>query len=536
MRGAAFGLLALALLAFAGASRATDYYACDCASGAEPGCRPGDDAGAGTSPGSAWRSYDRLLAEVAGSRCGDSFNFCRGGVFHEPGRSRDWAVAHQDCAARPRVVQPYDPGGVSRRPRIEADGTLFSLNAPGARGIVIRGLDLVCSGTCRAGVGAILGNVDEVLLDDLLVDGFNVCVQWGTNKKMGVRNSTIRNCVNQGLIGPAGDGSFVIDSRIENNGCLDPAQPCGFSHAHYWNVSDPNASLVVRNNRYEGNTRDASRGGACNGNAFVVRGGTRVVVEDNVFSTPASPEPLPGCMVVRMSTSLPSHKCTDCAFRRNRILGGHSLLEVESWIGGVIENNLLFAPRTSVPASKTGISLQPSQSGAVASQGLVIRNNSIAMGSSGGGLTSAAIDARHDPRFGPFGHGLAIVSNSIQMLGDGPNDVCFRFFDDAVVANLVEDYNLCGRLNAKARHASTRTALSLEEWRRAHPGQGVHSADADPDFAEPGAPRFDFSLGPESRARDAGDPARSAATDIRGVARPVGRAPDAGAEESGAAR
>ncbi len=357
MRGAATGLLAL--VALAGAARATDYYACNCMGGAEPGCRPGDDAGAGTSPGSAWRSYDRLLAAVAGSRCGDSFNFYRGGVFRGPGRSPDWAVAHQDCAARPRVVQSYDPGGVSRRPRIQGDGTLFSLNAPGARGargVVIRGLDLVCTGACRGGGGAILGNVDEVLLDDLLVDGFNVCVQWGTNN------------------------------------------------------------------------------------------------------------------------------------------------------------------------------------GAVASVGLVIRNNSIAMGSSGGGRISAAIDARHDPRFGPFGRGLAIVSNAIQMLGDGPNDTCFRFFDDALVADLEEDYNVCGRPNTKARHASTRTALSLEEWRRAHPRQGVHSADADPDFAEPGAPRFDFSLGPRSPARDAGDPARSAATDIHDVARPVGRAPDGGAEESGAAR
>jgi hypothetical protein len=434
-------------------------------------------------------------------------------------------------------VQPYQPAGFVRRPQLVATGSTFHLDQPGASGITIRGLDIVCSGACKAGVGTIFANVDGVVLDDVLVDGFNVCVQWGTDREMGVRNSTIRNCKSQGLIGPAGSGSYVVDSRILHNGCLETTDQstCAFQHAHYWNVSSPTITgLRVAGNHYENNVLGGGSG-ACLGNAFVVRGGTGTVVEDNTFVTPSSggaPHPL--CQVARMSTSQPQQRCVDCAFRGNRILGGAGLLELESWIGGVVENNLLYSPGTDVPAAKTALSVQPSQSGAAPSDGLTIRNNSIAIGSNAGPWVSAGIDARYHPSFGIFGRRLEIVSNAIALLGGGANDVCFRFFDGAVVAGLREDYNVCGRSHPRAAWASTGAAHALAAWREHYPGQGVHSRDADPAFASPGPPRFDFAIGAASPAKDAGDPARSAATDLCGGARPAGAAPDAGAHEHGA--
>lgn len=521
----------LAMFGLTAAAGATDYYACDCRAGAETGCRPGSDSASGSDPTSAWQSFGRLQRAVASSACGDRFRLCEGGVFTARGILPEWTVAGQDCSSHPRIVESYDPGAFSQRPRLHGRESFFALNTPGAKGITIRGLDLLCTEDCNLGVGAILANVDEVLLDDVVVDGFNVCVQWGTDRKMGIRNSIIRNCRNQGLIGPAGDGSFVIDSRIINNGCLDPTQACGFSHAFYWNVHSPAASFVVRNNTFIGNTLDTSHGGACNGNVFAIRGGSRVVVEDNVFLTPTSPEAQPGCSVVRMATSQAFQKCVDCAFRRNKIFGGHSLLELESWIGGFVENNLLYSPATSVGAAKTAISVQPSQTRASPSEGLTIRNNSIAVGSNGDNWVSAGIDVRHDPVFGPFGTRLRLVSNAIQIFGQGAKDTCFRFFDDRVVKDLEEDYNVCGRLNPKASFASTTMPHGLEQWRSRHPGQGRHSVDADPAFAAPEAPHFDFGIGANSPARDAGDPMRSAVSDVGGAQRPAGAGPDAGAHE-----
>jgi hypothetical protein len=529
-RALALGL-AVVWLAAAEAAGATDYYACDCREGAEAGCRPGDDAKSGADPENAWRSLGRLQRAVAGSACGDRFRLCKGGVFEPPGVRPEWTVAGQDCSSEPRIVESYDAGSAQRRPRLHGRVSFFALNSPGAKGITIRGLELLCTQSCDLGVGAILANVDDVLLDDLVVDGFAVCVQWGTDRKMGVRNSTIRNCRSQGLIGPAGDGSFVTGSTIENNGCLDRKPACGLSHALYWNVHSPTAKLVVRDNTLRGNTLDVAQGGACNGNAMAIRGGTNVVVEDNVFVTPVDPPAQAGCSVVRLATSQKFQKCTSCAFRRNKILGGHTLLQVESWIGGAIENNLLFSPATSVHGAKAAISVQPSKVGAVPSDGLAIRNNSIAVGSGGGDRVSAGIEVRHDPVFGRFGTGLRIASNAIQLLGRGSNDTCFRLFDDAVVADLSEDYNVCGRLDPRASYATTKQPWSLEAWRARYPGQGVHSVDADPAFASPGPPRFDFDVGAPSPVVDAGDPARSAPTDARGAVRPAGRAPDAGAFE-----
>lgn len=528
-------VFAAALLCASGAG-AANYYACECGSGAEAGCTVGNDAAAGTSAAAAWRTYARLQGAVATSSCGDTFNFCEGGVF-AAGPSREWARASQDCSANPRSVRSYDPGAFTRRPRIQGDESVFALNASGARGITIRGLEVKCSGACDGGVGAIYGNVDKVVVDDVIVDGFNVCVQWGTNREMGVRNSTIQNCKSQGLIGPAGSGSYVVDSRILHNGCLETTDQstCAFQHAHYWNVSSPTITgLRVAGNHYENNVLGGGSG-ACLGNAFVVRGGTGTVVEDNTFVTPSSggaPHPL--CQVARMSTSQPQQRCVDCAFRGNRILGGAGLLELESWIGGVVENNLLYSPGTDVPAAKTALSVQPSQSGAAPSDGLTIRNNSIAIGSNAGPWVSAGIDARYHPSFGIFGRRLEIVSNAIALLGGGANDVCFRFFDGAVVAGLREDYNVCGRSHPRAAWASTGAAHALAAWREHYPGQGVHSRDADPAFASPGPPRFDFAIGAASPAKDAGDPARSATTDLCDAARPAGAAPDAGAHEHGA--
>ena len=529
MTRTAIPLLALALLGFAAAATAADYYACECGAGAEAGCTEGSDLAAGTSAAGAWMTASRLARAAVRAECGDTFNLCAGGVFAAPD-APEWTRTGQDCSQSPRLVQPYQPAGFVQRPKLVATGTTFHLDQPGARGITIRGLDIVCSGACNAGVGAIYGNVDKVVVDDVVVDGFNVCVQWGTNREMGVRNSTIQNCKSQGLIGPAGSGSYVVDSRILHNGCLETTDQstCAFQHAHYWNVSSPAiTALRVAGNHYENNVLGGGSG-ACLGNAFVVRGGTGTVVEDNTFVTPSSggaPHPL--CSVARMSTSQPQQSCQNCAFRRNRIFGGSMLLELESWIGGVVENNLFHSPVSSIQGPKNAIVMRASEVGAVPADGVTIRNNSIVIGNSG---TYATSGIGVFAALGSTPHRIA--NNAIQMLGTGASDVCFRLISDTVAATVREDHNVCGLVNPNAHFVATGSAKTLAEW-RSSTSNGDHSLEADPAFASPGPASYDFTIPSSSPARDAGDPANAPATDILGAARPEGAAPDAGAFEYG---
>jgi hypothetical protein len=526
---AATALLALFVLGIRSPAGATDYYACECGNGAEATCEAGDDTAAGTSPASAWRSASRLARMAVRGECGDTFNLCSGGVFAAPDPPQ-WTRAGHDCSRRPRIVQSYRSPGSSRRPLIVASAGTFNLDQDGAAGVTIRGLDILCSGACRSGIGTIYANIDAVVVDDVIVDGFNVCVQWGPNRSMGVRNSTIRNCKSQGLIGPAGSGSYVVDSRILHSGCLETTDQatCAFQHAHYWNVSSPSITgLVVRGNHYENNVLSGGSG-SCLGNAFVVRGGTGTVVEDNTFVTPSTggaPHPL--CQVVRMSTSQVQQRCDGCAFRGNRIFGGSILLQLESWIGGVVENNLFYSPLSDIPGPKNAVLLNASAAGAAEADGVTIRNNSIVMGNNGN-YAASAIGVYAE--LGSTPH--RIESNAIQMLGSGPSDVCFRLISDGIAATVREDYNVCGLLNPNAHFVSTGPARTLAEW-RSGTVNGDHSLESDPAFTSPGSPSFDFTLTSSSPARDAGNPSNAPAIDIVGVQRPVGAAPDAGAFEYG---
>jgi hypothetical protein len=228
-----------------------------------------------------------------------------------------------------------------------------------------------------------------------------------------------------------------------------------------------------------------------------------------------------------MSTSQPQQLCQNCAFRRNRIFGGSMLLELESWIGGVVENNLFHSPVSSIQGPKNAIVLNVSGAGAVEADGVTIRNNSIVIGNSG---TYATAGIGVFAALGSTPHRIA--NNAIQMLGSGASDACFRLISDTVAATVREDHNVCGLVNPNAHFVSTGSAKTLAEW-RSGTSNGDHSLEADPAFASPGPPSYDFTIPSSSPARDAGDPANAPAADILGAARPAGAAPDAGAFEYG---
>lgn len=523
-------ILAVAVL-LAARANATNYYACDCDPGAEAGCTPGNDAAAGTSPATAWRTYDRLQDAVATSFCGDTFNFCRGGLF-DAADMVEWAVASRDCSSNHSVIQSYQPGSFQNNPVVAGGNVTFNFGSSGTKGVTLRDVDVVCPTDCDNGVGAVHANVDDVVLERILVDGFNIGVQVGTELTVTLRNSIVRNNESQGMIGQAGDGTLIEENLFENNGCLTgTAGGCGLQHALYFNnlTLDNDRTIIVRGNTFSGNTLDSSNGGACNGNVFAIRGGLGVTVEDNVFMTPTTPEAMSGCNVVRMSASTTNEQvCTDCVFRRNKIIGGHTLFEFESWIGGFVENNILYSPATTtISQAKAAISHEPSGAGAPASVGATVRNNSIVVGSSGGGSLAATALLVVD------GAGTTnVYSNAIRMIGSGANDVCFRFISTTGRDQVTENHTICHRSNTNAAWTNWGTGdQTLAQW-QAVTLNGDNSQDTDPGFANP---PDDFTLSSGDAAIDAGHPALSSPEDYAGSSRPVGSGFDVGAHELGAA-
>lgn len=518
--------LLLSIVLQSSPSRAGDYYACDCGAGAEVGCTNGNNANTGASAAKPWRTYDRFQDAIATSACGDTFNFCKGGDFVVSGTT-EWTVAGQDCSADPRIIGAYQPGAFDNNPVVRASGSTFNFGATGARGVTLRDIDLVCSGLCNSGVGTVLAGVTDVRLERVLVDGFNVGVQVASEVKIEIVKSTIQNNKNQGVIGQAGTGTLIEGSLFKNNGCLTgTADDCGLQHALYFNnlTASNSRVVVVRNNTFDANCVDAHAGrNACNGNVVAIRGGTGVSVTDNIFLSPLSPEAMAGCSVVRMAASTdPNQVCTSCEFSRNRVIGGHGLFEFESWMGGVIENNVFYTPTSmGVAAAKSAISHQPSGSGARPSVHPIIRNNSIVVGSSAGAFPAVGLDLRENAGT------TRVYSNAIRMLGTGTNDACFRLFSAIGVANVSEDYNLCERVNVSASWASYPAPRTLAQY-QTDSANGDHSKEADPGFVNP---PDDFCLAPGSPGIDAGDPVNSAPDDLLTAVRPAGAAPDVGAFE-----
>jgi hypothetical protein len=523
-----WALLAACLLA--GRADATDYYACDCRAGAEAGCVPGDDRNAGTSPATAFRSYDRLQDAVAGSQCGDTFNFCMGGRFVIEGPT-NWSTG-RDCSANRQTIGSYQPRSFARDPVISGSGSSTAFAFSSGAGSTLEDVDVLCSGSCTNGVGVGVINIDAdaVTVQRVLVDGFDVCMQIGTGREdVTVRGSTIRDCITFGLIGQAGDDTLVANNVFENNGCLEPGANCAFSRALYFNMLsgvDTLRDVTVRGNTFVDNTVDADDG-RCNGNQVSLRGG-RVVVTDNQWITPTSPPAGPGCIPIRMGAiSEPFQVCTDCVFARNRIVGSRTGMELESWTRGVVENNLIWIPedRTGT-AYNSGIRHIASPVGGPRSQNPIIRNNSIVVGSSGASSRAVGIELR------PNAGVSSVYSNAIRMLGSAGRDVCLSFLSRASLIDVREDHTICHRVNPNAAWAEYGSGDRTLTQYRADSPNGDRSREADPGFVNPPS---DFRLSTSAAAGDAGHPTLSSSNDYERRARPAGPGFDVGAHERGAA-
>lgn len=470
-------------------------YFCDCAAGASAACVPGDDANPGDSPASPRRTFASARAATLEMTPGSTLAFCRGGSF-----SVDKYLEPPVCeAARPCTFRDYPPtwglGSSEPAPLLTTSGMVF-LVASGGRGYRLLNLALRGPGGSQgADDGAVLvfDGTSDVEVCNLDIRGFRIAV----NVEQGPRGPCDRVAIRGVRTADLGAYSFIggsADLVLEQShlaGVLSlggaPRQlvrdnvvaleaPCT-GEAVY--VSSPQDAL-----RFEGNTVwvGAVAAGRCEG--LQLKGGDAA-----------------------------SHAGTQ--IRRNRFLGVTHGVRVAWCPDCAIEDNLVVV----VPGrSSVGIDAAWTAQGTAGSAlttRVKVRHNTVffAAGTEGLGV-----------HVGREGTGHVLANNAVAYAGTGAFS-CFDL-DLPAAAYAFSDSNLCWFPTASPG-AWAQGIGDLAAW-GADSGLDGASLVADPRFADPTAPSWDFRPGPGSPLIDAANPTRSTATDLDGVPR---RVPDIGALE-----
>jgi hypothetical protein len=504
------------------------YHVCDCAAGADSDCRAGDDAADGLGPERAWRSFEKARAQFASLAAGETIAFCRGGVF-TPGSSRGWV--NTSCRADRRcIVRDYVPGwgsGDEKRPlwMVSPSGAALALedggNSTHDEGYVFANLELRGSGSGR-GI-FIYNDVDDVLLEGLVVTGFDIGVQAagsnapepgsdGRNARIVLRNSRLADNPGQGYLGGS-DASVIECNRFENNG----SSTAVLSHNLYLAAEEVRGFAIRNNELY----RSTIVGGKCRGVSLVVHGQIEDLDIDGNLVREDVGAADPECWGIAIDGGYASaERFTRVNVRGNRVLNvGNVGIGLGSCVDCLVENNVVVHEQ---PFEVIAVAVPDRRrEGADATLGNVtVRNNSVFMSAGSGGGVGIALSGE--------GTGHAVVSNAIFYAGNRPVWSCFDLSLPAAAYRLV-DHNVCAAgagAGAGAGAVWTRGRGDLAAWRRAS-GFDAHSVAADPRFSMPAGPAHDLMPAPGSPAIGAGHPSASASKDIEGRPRP--RGPAAGA-------
>lgn len=498
----------------------TNYYVCDCSTDADSDCVSGDDANSGTI-GSPWRTYEKARSEFDSLSAGDAIRFCRGGAFDLTVPSSRW-VNYNCTAATPCTVGDYIPpwaSGDEARPILWRTSSShgFALedggNADHDEGYVFENLDLRCT-VCETsgGNGFFLYNdVDDVLIDNVRVDGFGIGIHLGgsnpcssdpncngRNERLTVRNATIINSVTQGHLG-GGEGLVIEDSYFENNG-----SGTMFDHNIY--VSNASNMRIAGNELYRSSLNAQ---GYCGGVSLVAHGViTNFVIENNLVREDVG-FVTQGCWGIAVDPGYGSaEQFNNVTIRGNRVVNvGNSAIGVGACVNCLIENNAIIHQQDFNVIAIAAPNRTPG-AGDAETTDVVVRNNSILVGSGGTAI-----------RVNREGSGHSILSNAIQYTGSDSNWNCLEADLPAASYNTI-DYNVCGYGAGEWANG----VGNLSVWQIL--GWGTSSQAADPGFTS----SSDLSPISESASIvDAGHPTLSAPNDINGDPRDL--VPDAGAYE-----
>lgn len=535
--------ISVSILLFASSAFAADYYISDCANGADNNCVAGNDANNGTSPNSPWRTYSRAQAAFSGLNAGDSIRFAQGGSFIVTGATT-WfnrnCRANNRCTVRDYTA-PWASGNEGRPIITNNSGGIFTFSDGGVadldRGVNILNLEL--RGNHQGAGVSFFNDTDDVLLDNLVIDGFRIGVHIsgfndppnsgsnGYSERITLSNSRIVNNESQGFLG-GGDGCVVENNYFENNG-FDRAI---LDHNIYWSGSGPTGFTVggriSGNELYRSAFRLNNQGQmTCQGTSLVAHGKHRgLVIEDNlVREDPGTASG--GCWGIAIDGGhLTSEHFDDLIIRRNKVINVGSVgIGCQGCTNSLIENNVIIQETGTAIAVPNRLNrLDSPYIPDVQTTNVTIRNNSIYTATANTGIRLGTNE----------GSSFELVSNAIYYTGASSSWNCFDLGRPNSSYESV-DNNLCYFPNAGSsaewEQGSGVSPNPLQAFRNSTPF-GDNSIIANPLFASPGAPQNNLSISSASSpVVNAGHSSRSSTNDFLENIR--GSNPDIGAFEQG---
>lgn len=486
---------------------ATNYYVCDCASGAAINCVEGNDTNNGTSINSPWRSINKVNSILNSLQAGDQILFAKGGAWVDASLTQIYNL--NATASNPIVFDSYTPSwnGTAKPILTESrpNTNLFNFadggNADHDEGYTVRNLDLRGGGTGQWGIFA-YNDVDYITLENLDISDFGIGVHSAgantpnpgadaQNQHMSLLNLTIKNCADQGFLG--GSDYLIIEGCLfQNNGFAQSI----LNHNIYVSNGD---HIRIRNNELY---QSAVINGMADGVSLVVHGlHDDILIEGNfVHEDPGMVNGNAWGIAVDPGYAT-AEGFTNLIIRGNLLINMYNIaIGVASAPGAIIENNVIINENA---ASLIGIAVPDRVRDAndLEMTNVKVRNNSIYMRNANIFTTGILV--------GDEGDEHEVVSNIISV--DNGNGFSMNL---ASVNYTSVDYNTMELLN----NATWGADQNLSSW-TASRGFDQHSFTGNPLFTSPGAPNYNLIPLSTSPVIDAGHPTLSSPIDYTGTLR-----------------
>lgn len=502
-------ILTLTVLAFllSGNAHATDYFICDCATGADPNCIVGNDANDGLSPTTPWQSTSMVGSIINTLQAGDQILFAKGGSWTNAAMGNLYNF--NSTGSNPIVFDSYTPSwGGSAKPILSestVDINLFSFvdggDADHDEGYVVRNLDLRGNGTAQWAVFA-YNDADYIHLENLDIQGFEIGVHCAganppnpgadyQNQHMTLLNSTIIDCSGQGFLGGA-DFLRIEGCHFENNGFAQAI----FNHNIY--LSNGN-HVVIRNNELY---RSAVVDGMAHGTSLVVHGTLDdLLIEGNYVHEDAGFVTGHAWGIAVDPGYDSAESFTNVIIRGNLLVNMFNIgIGVTSAPGAIIENNVIINESSGDLVAIAAPDRLRGDNDAETTN-VTVRNNSIYLRNANVFTVGISV--------GDEGNGHVVASNVISL--DGGNGFEMNLID-ADYAGV--DNNMMELLN----NANWGAGQDLSSWSMSR-GFDLQSLTGDPQFTSPGAPDHNLIPLSSSPLIDAGHPTLSSSIDNTGAPR-----------------
>ena len=420
-----------ACAAFPIRSTGTKFYFCDCQSGAQGGCVPGNDANAGTAPTAPKRSFAQVVSRIGSMAAGDTIALCKGGSWTTTGRN---VLQPTQCrAGSTPITDPANSGtcdirdyaaawGGTNRPLVtQASDTLFSFQggSPDA-GIRILNLNLNGSG---GGSGSTEAGTNAIWLYGPHTDYFicnNVFDQWGaalnlqSNANGAVSRVAFRGnrVLNGAVFGFLGAGN---DSQLDANFWDDNGVSNKYDHTIYVSAHYPTTGMSITNNEilFSATRRNfqgvllPGAGTTCQGVQVVVHGAlTRLNLENNIVDGGVGAGG--GCWGIGAGSGgyAETEYNDSMTIRRNIVKRtGHTAIILDQAQNSIVENNIVWLDQ----GEGTGIALAQSATNTAKDRresNVTVRNNTVYITSIGNGSGSGI-------RTWAEGTGYVVANNSV---------------------------------------------------------------------------------------------------------------------------